>query len=129
MSKPRVFISFDFDNDSRLKDLLVGQFSHPNFPVELSDWSAKQARPERIREKECEEKIKRCNLVLVLIGKYTRSCEWVIKEIEMSKRNNIPVVWIRPVSSMLAAAPQGLNLEIERDRDKIKNLFDLISHE
>nr|DAX27594.1 MAG TPA: hypothetical protein [Caudoviricetes sp.] len=30
---------------------------------------------------------------------------------------------------MLAVVPQGLDLEIERDRDKIKNLFDLISHE
>ena len=36
MAKKRVFISFDFDNDDRLKDLLVGQSRNPDTPFELA---------------------------------------------------------------------------------------------
>ena len=33
---PRVFISFDFDHDDDLRNLLVGQAKHPNSPFNIS---------------------------------------------------------------------------------------------
>jgi len=36
-TKPRVFISFDFDNDKALKDFLVGQSKNTDSPFEISD--------------------------------------------------------------------------------------------
>ena len=42
MAKKRVFVSFDYDNDARLKDLLVGQSKHEDSPFELADWSIKE---------------------------------------------------------------------------------------
>ena len=38
----RVFISFDYDNDSDLKNALVGQARYPNSPFEIADWSVKE---------------------------------------------------------------------------------------
>ena len=37
MAKKRVFVSFDYDNDARLKDLLVGQSKLEDSPFELAD--------------------------------------------------------------------------------------------
>ncbi|GHT22449.1 hypothetical protein AGMMS49953_01290 [Endomicrobiia bacterium] len=42
MSKKRVFISFDYDNDLALKNLLVGQAAHPDSPFEIADFSIKE---------------------------------------------------------------------------------------
>lgn len=33
----RVFISFDYDHDARLKDLLVGQSQYPDNPFSIAD--------------------------------------------------------------------------------------------
>jgi len=41
--KPRVFVSFDFDNDKILKDFIIGQSKLSDSPFEISDWSMKEA--------------------------------------------------------------------------------------
>ena len=40
-----VFVSFDYDHDARLKDLLIGQARLPDSPFEVADWSVKTASP------------------------------------------------------------------------------------
>ena len=37
-----VFVSFDYDHDARLKDLLVGQARNPGSPFFIEDWSIKK---------------------------------------------------------------------------------------
>ena len=37
----RVFVSFDFDNDKKLKDFIIGQSKLPDSPFEVSDWSGR----------------------------------------------------------------------------------------
>ncbi len=37
MATKRVFISFDFDNDEALKNLIVGQSRLPDSPFEIFD--------------------------------------------------------------------------------------------
>ena len=39
MAKKRTFISFDYDHDSDLKNLLVGQARNPDAPFEITDMS------------------------------------------------------------------------------------------
>ena len=43
MAKKRTFISFDYDNDSDLKNLLVGQARNSDSPFEITDMSIKEA--------------------------------------------------------------------------------------
>ena len=40
MANKRVFISFDFDNDKRLKDFIIGQSKLPDSPFEVIDHTA-----------------------------------------------------------------------------------------
>ena len=41
MAKKRTFISFDYDHDSDLKNLLVGQARNEDSPFEITDMSIK----------------------------------------------------------------------------------------
>ena len=88
----RVFVSFDFDNDRELKTLLAGQSKLGNSPFEFSDWSMKEAAPQRNWEDEAESRIKRSDLVLVMVGANTHRASGVLKEVEMARRNSIPIV-------------------------------------
>ena len=42
MAKVRAFISFDYDNDQGIKELLVGQSKNSDTPFEIADWSVKE---------------------------------------------------------------------------------------
>ena len=41
MAAKRVFISFDYDHDEDLRNLLAGQAKHPDTPFEICNWSVK----------------------------------------------------------------------------------------
>ena len=43
MTKKKVFISFDYDNDSDIKGSLVAQAKNDDSPFEISDMSIKEA--------------------------------------------------------------------------------------
>ena len=47
MAKKRVFVSFGFDNDKTLKDFIIGQSKLDDSPFEVTDFSLKEAAPER----------------------------------------------------------------------------------
>jgi len=94
MSKTKVFISFDFDNDKKLKEFIIGQAKNSDSPFEVADWSIKEAAPQRNWEDEAESRIKRSNLVLVMVGPETHKAPGVIKEVEMARKNNIPIVQV-----------------------------------
>jgi len=89
MSKKRVFISFDFDNDLNLKNLLAGQAKLPDSPFEISDWSLKEAAPQKDWEDKALAKIKRSDIVVVIAGTSTYRASGVKKEVNMARNNNI----------------------------------------
>lgn len=84
MVKAKVFISFDYDNDKSLKDFLVGQAKNEDSPFEISDWSLKEAAPEKYWEEEAEEKIKRVDILCVIAGEKTYKASGVLKEIAIA---------------------------------------------
>lgn len=88
MVKAKVFISFDYDNDRSLKDLLVGQAKNEDSPFEISDWSLKEAAPEEDWEERAEEKIKRVNILCVIAGEKTYKANGVLKEIAIADSLN-----------------------------------------
>lgn len=91
MSTPRAFISFDFDNNETEKHLFAGQSKNSRTPFNIHDWSAKAAMPENQWEKIIEDKIRKCDMLIVLVGKFTSNAIGVVKEIRMALKNNIPV--------------------------------------
>lgn len=84
----RAFISFDYDNDARLKDLLVGQAKNSDTPFEIADWSIKTASP--TWKAEARRRIKSAGLVIVLCGQNTHTAVGVAEELRIAKEEGVP---------------------------------------
>lgn len=89
MNKTRTFISFDYDNDINLKNLLVGQAKNNDSPFEITDMSIKAPIDNNWIEN-AKRRIKSCNVVAVICGKHTDSAIGVSKEIQIAQEENIP---------------------------------------
>ncbi|HJV74897.1 MAG TPA: hypothetical protein VJ654_11790 [Noviherbaspirillum sp.] len=89
--KTKVFISFDFDHDRRLKDLILGQARHPDAPFKIINRSLKEAAPEPKWEAKANASIRRSDLVLVLLGERTYRAQGVLKEVKMARAAGVPI--------------------------------------
>lgn len=94
MQDPRAFISFDYDHNEEQKTMFVGQAKNSRTPFAIQDWSAKSSMPQSQWEAIVKNKIKMCNMVIVLVGKYMASATGVAKEIAMAEDLDIPVFGI-----------------------------------
>lgn len=90
MANPRAFISFDFDHDADSRTLFVGQAKNSSTPFTIEDWSSKEVLAQSKWEEIIADKIGRCHMVIVLVGKYMASATGVAKEIKMAQNKNIP---------------------------------------
>ena len=90
----RAFFSFDFDEDQALKHHMVGQMKLPSSPFSAAEWSMKEAAPEKNWEVEAESRIKRSDLVVVLVGPKTHKAPGVLAEVAIARRLNKPIVQI-----------------------------------
>ena len=88
MNKVRCFVSFDYDNDLSQYNLLIGQSRKEDSPFEIADWSIKEAIS-RDWEDKARQKIKQCEVVIVLCGKNTHTATGVSKELEIAQNENI----------------------------------------
>ncbi|HEV3326483.1 MAG TPA: TIR domain-containing protein [Puia sp.] len=86
MNKKKVFISFDFDEDKVLKDLLIGQALNPICPFEVIDSSLKEAAPEDGWEEKARHKIRQADQVIVLVGTGTWRAPGVLKEVQLARK-------------------------------------------
>lgn len=132
MANPRTFISFDFDNNSTEKLLFVGQAKNSKTPFDIEDWSSKSALPQSQWEKLISEKINKCNILIVLVGKSMSSATGVVKEIAFAKSHNVPVfgVYIDGANSS-STLPSGLisGRVIAWEWDKIASAIDQVMKE
>jgi MTH538 TIR-like domain (DUF1863) len=87
---PRAFISFDFDNNYTLKELFAGQAKLSKTPFEIADWSSKDSLPQTQWETLISEKISKCHLMIVLVGKQMATATGADKEIAMALKHNVP---------------------------------------
>lgn len=127
MADPRVFISFDFDNDKDQRILFVGQTKNSKTPFDIQDWSSKTSLAQDKWEKEIKEKINKCNMLIVLSGENMATATGVVKEIKMAKEQNIPIfgVYVNGADSK-SVLPEGLqrNRTVSWDWKKISNKID-----
>lgn len=92
--KPRVFVSFDFDNDKILKDFIIGQSKLSDSPFEISDWSMKEAAPQANWEAEARARISRSDMVIVVVGPKTYKAPGVLKEVKIARALKKPIYQI-----------------------------------
>lgn len=121
-SKKRVFISFDFDNDQFLRDSLIGQCKNNGTPFDMEDWSVTEPWNQSEWKTRCLIKIKKCDLVIVMVGERTSSCSGVNAEIAMAKEAGVPVVGIKGYPDKTCPRPGGLEGYYVWTWEGVKNL-------
>ncbi|WPR73757.1 TIR domain-containing protein [Algoriphagus sp. NG3] len=124
MPNPRAFISFDFDNNSGQKLYFVGQSINSRVPFTIQDWSSKMHLPQNQWEKLIREKVNKCNILIVLVGKNMSSAKGVSAEIAFAKEHNVPLfgVYVDGADSS-SILPTGL----QRNRTIIWNWKEIAS--
>jgi len=89
--KTRVFVSFDFDNDARLKTFIVGQAKLPDSPFEIENWSLNEPAPDRTWQQKARARIARSDVVLVMVGPRTHRAKGVLAEVAIANALSKPV--------------------------------------
>src|SRR5271165_4813189 len=89
MAQKRAFISFDYDHDEDLRNLLAGQAKHPDTPFDLSDWSVKEYMTGDWKEK-VRSRIRKTDLTIVICGQYTNVATGVAAELSISREEGKP---------------------------------------
>lgn len=85
----KVFISYDFDNDSFLKEALVGQAENEDTPFQIIDQSLKEALTGDWKTK-IRPRINRSDLVVVMCGQKTHTATGVAAELQIAQELGKP---------------------------------------
>jgi hypothetical protein len=84
VAKTKLFVSFDFDNDQKLRDFIIGQAKLADSPFEVQDYSLKEAAPEKDWEAKARAAIGRADKFVVMLGPKTVDAPGVLKEVAMA---------------------------------------------
>ena len=92
----RAFISFDFDHDEDLRNLLVGQAKNPDSPFGISDWSVKEPLVGDWKQK-IRHRIRRTDLTIAICGEHTHTATGVAAELTITREEGNPyfLLWGR----------------------------------
>lgn len=115
MTKKRVFISFDYDHDSDLKTLLVGQAKNPDSPFEIVDMSIKETISENWKAN-ARRRIKGCEVVIVICGEKTNTATGVSAELKIAQEERIDYFLLKGRDNKMCIKPTQASVS-----DKIYN--------
>jgi len=101
-----VFISFDFDHDESLRNLLVGQAKNPDSPFFIEDHSVKEAMTGDWQRK-VASKIMRTNLTIIICGQYTHTAEGVAAELLITRDQRKPYFLLWGYADKVCTKPRG----------------------
>ena len=113
MTKKRAFISFDYDYDSDLKNMLVGQARNYNSPFEITDMSIKEAIDRNWKEN-ARRRIKSCDVVIVICGKHTNTATGVSAELKIAQEERVSYFLLWGRSDEICVKPSAA-----KDSDKV----------
>ena len=96
MAVKRAFISFDFDHDEDLRNLLAGQAKHPDSPFEIKDRSLKEPLTGDWREK-VRQRMDNIDVVIIICGETTHTATGVAAELTIGREAKKPyfLLWGR----------------------------------
>lgn len=106
MAKTRTFISFDYDHDSDLKILLVGQSKLSDTPFEITDLSVKEPMTGDWREK-VRTRIKGVDVVCVICGEYTDTAVGVSVELTIAQEEKKPYFLLNGRANKTCVKPKS----------------------
>ena len=119
MADPRTFISFDYDHNETEKNLFIGQSKLSKSPFSIEDWSSKSTLPQSQWEAIVKEKINKCHILIVLVGKTMASASGVAKEIQMAKdMDKLKAIYEDAMNVTKGA--EKTKITLEKDKRKIE---------
>lgn len=97
MAMKRAFISFDYDHDEDLRNLLAGQAKNPDTPFQLANWSVKEPFTGDWKDK-VRQRIRQTDLTIVICGAYTHTATGVATELDITRSEGKTyfLLWGRP---------------------------------
>lgn len=104
MARAKMFVSFDYDHDSDLKILLVGQSKHSDTPFDIWDSSVKEHIDGDWIAK-VRRKISGVDVVCVLCGEYTHTARGVGIELQQAKEVGTPYFLLAGYSNKTCRKP------------------------
>jgi len=125
MAKTRVFISFDYDHDIDLKNLLVGQAKNEDSPFEIADFSIKEAISEDWKKK-ARTRIKGCGVIIVICGEHTDTASGVSAEVKITQDEGVSYFLLWGRSSKKCKKPKAAKASDKIYKWTWDNLKDLI---
>lgn len=123
--KKRTFISFDYDHDRDLKDCFVGQARNVDSPFEITDMSIKESIDYNWKDK-ARQRIKGCDVVVVLCGEHTNTASGVAAELKIAKEEGVPYFLLKGRSDRYCTKPNSCSYFDEMYSwtwDNLKRLF------
>jgi hypothetical protein len=84
MAKTRLFISFDYDHDEDLRNLLAGQAKHPDTPFDIYDRSLKEPLAGDWKEK-FRRRLNNVDQMAVICGENTHLARGVAAEVQIAQ--------------------------------------------
>ena len=115
MAKTRTFVSFDYDHDSDLKTLLIGQAKNLDSLFEITDMSIKEAISDDWKKK-ARTRIKGCGVVVVICGEHTDTAAGVSAELKIAQEESVNYFLLKGRSDKACVKPKAA-----KDTDKIYN--------
>lgn len=100
----KTFISFDYDNDSFLKEALVGQAKNSDTPFEIVDQSLKEPLAGDWKAK-IRPRIQRSDIVVVMCGQKTHTASGVAAEVQIAQELNKPYFLLKGYKDKTCTSP------------------------
>jgi hypothetical protein len=130
MARKKVFISFDYDNDRKYKNLLLAWDSNDEFDFELYDGSLKEpinSTNATYIKSQIRPKISAATHFLCIVGKETSKSDWIEWEIDRAiegKKKLIGVKIEKDFNTPAALYNQGATWALSFNFDAIKKAVD-----
>ena len=104
MPKLTIFVSFEFDKDSDLKNNFFEQAKR-NSTLRILSCSLNEAYPTQIWKDRARTAIDRCDIVVVLVGQDTHNAPGVRVEVDIAKQLRKPILQVVPQGRTYTGVP------------------------
>ena len=94
MATLNIFVSFEFDKDQDLKNNFYRQAKEET-SHRIRDCSLHESYPDEAWKNKARNAIRRCDVVVVLIGQDTHNAQGVIVETDMARSFGKPIIQVR----------------------------------
>lgn len=84
MAKTKLFVSYDYEHDSNLKDTLISQSKLPDSPFSINDLSLRETVSDW--QQQARTAIEKCDVFIVLLGDNSHQAKGIQREVRMARQ-------------------------------------------